>query len=70
MSSWNLTRENEGYQLVFWGGIFLGTIIDAVDGLPLHTCDDKVLGYLEGFVDGDVVENCLYLCCCTGCVHM
>ena len=35
----------------------IGTILGAVDVVPLGICDGTVLGYLEGFTDGAVVGN-------------
>ena len=37
----------------------IGTILSAVDGLPIGIYDDRVIGYLEGFIDGDVEDKCL-----------
>ena len=48
----------------------LGTIIGTVDGIPIGTCDGRVLGYLECFIDGAVVGKCLCLCHFRGYVHM
>ena len=39
-----------GYELGFCYGRFIVKILDAVDVIPLGTCDGTVLGFLEGFV--------------------
>ena len=40
-------------------GEMIGTIIGAIDGLPIGTCDIRVIGYLEGFIDEAVEDKCL-----------
>ena len=59
-----------GSELGFWYGRLIGTIIGAVERLPLGTCDGTVIRSLEGFIDGAVICKYLCLCCCRGYVHM
>ena len=37
----------------------IGTIIGAVDGLPIGICDGRVIVYLKGFLDRAVEDKCL-----------
>ena len=37
----------------------IGTIIGAVDGLPIGIYDDRLIGSFESFIDGDVEDKCL-----------
>ena len=48
----------------------IGTILDAVYGLPIGTCNIRVIRSLEGFIDGYLDGKCLCFCCCIGYVHM
>ena len=63
-------EKNGGSEISFWDCNVLGTILSAVDGLPISKYDGTVLGYLESFIYGDVVGKCLCFCCCRGYVHM
>ena len=46
------------------------TILGAVYGIPIWTCEGRVIGSLEGFIHGAVYGKFLCLCCCMGYVHM
>ena len=61
---------NGGSGLGLWDGRVIGTILVPVDGIPMGKRDGRVIGPSEGFIVGDVVGNCLYLCYCRGYVHM
>ena len=57
---------NGWFEIGFWDSRLIGTILGAVDGFPLVTCDGTLLGSLEDLIDGDEVDKCLCLCCCRG----
>ena len=40
----------------------IGSILGAVYGLPIEICDSRVIGSLEGFIDGAVEDKCLCFC--------
>ena len=61
---------NVGYEMDFWYGRVIGTILFAVYGLPIGTCEGRVKWSLEGFIYGAVDGECLCLCCCIGYVHI
>ena len=42
------------------------TILGAMYGIPIGTCNSRMIGYLEGFIDGAVYGKCLCLCSCIG----
>ena len=46
------------------------TILGAMYGIPIGTCDSRVIGSLEGFIDGAVYGKCLCLFSFKGYVHM
>ena len=49
-----------GYELCFWVGRVIGTILGSVYELPIVTCDKRVIGSLEGFIDGVVEDKSLF----------
>ena len=48
----------------------IGKILGAVDGLPIGVYDDRVIGYLEGFIDGALEDKCLCFLFLRGYEHM
>ena len=37
----------------------IGTILGAIYGLPIEIYEGRVIGSLEGFIDGAVEDQCL-----------
>ena len=58
------------HELCFWDGIVIGTKLGAMYRLPIWKCGKIVMGYFEGFIDGDVDGKCLCFCFFIGYVHM
>ena len=52
--------ENVRSGLGLWDRKAIGTILGAVDGLPIGICDDRVIEYSEGFIDEALEDKCLW----------
>ena len=61
---------NVGSELGFLGGKVIGTILGAVDRLPIRIYNGRVIGSLEGFIDGAVDGKCLCFFLNRVCSHI
>ena len=61
---------NVGYELGFRYGRVIGKILVAVYGIPIGTCNSMLIGYLEGFIYGDMDDKCVCLFLYRVCINV